>query len=100
MWRSVRHTPQAATEIRTWPAASSGSASWAGRRGSRCRSRTIARIGSGSERFQCGGAEAQFRGPLDPGRVADQADPDLRRGAAGGDQADAAADVDQFAVEK
>src|SRR6185436_348533 len=45
MCRSVRQTPQVETEIRTWPGLTAGSASSAGRSGSRCLSRTIARIG-------------------------------------------------------
>ena len=102
MWRSVRQTPQAETEIRTWPAPGSGAGSSAGRRGSRCRSRTIALIGSdlqGSTDLQAGGVEADFGRPLDPGRVAQEPDFDLGGGAAGRDQADPVARVDQLAVE-
>ena len=49
MCRSVRQTPQAPTEIRTWPAPGRGSGSSAGRSGSPARSRTIARIATQGE---------------------------------------------------
>ena len=46
------------------------------------------------------GVDPNLGGPLDPGRIAQEADFDLGGAAAGRDQADLAARVDQFAVQR
>src|SRR5881394_152573 len=104
MCRSVRQTPQVATKSSTCPEPGSGSGSSASRKGSRCRSRTIARIDSGYDGLQrfaklsrpeedVGGAEVGFA-------FAEKASFESDRTTVGVDQAKPSASVDRLAVEE